>query len=46
MAEVTDGEFRQVQKFMKELAFTHTDEWLLACMNWVKEDNPSVRNCN
>lgn len=42
MAGVSDTDFRQMKKFMCESCYTCTDEWLMACMTWVKENNRSV----
>lgn len=42
MAPVSDQEFRQMKKFMSDSNFTYTEEWLIACMAWIKENNAGV----
>ncbi|CAL8104110.1 unnamed protein product [Orchesella dallaii] len=39
---ISDSELRALKKFLKDSSFTYTDEWLLACVDWILENNTNV----
>ncbi|ODN06355.1 RecQ-mediated genome instability protein 1 [Orchesella cincta] len=39
---ISDLELRTLKKFMKDSGFTYTDEWLLACVEWICDNFTTV----